>query len=56
MSGCKEEACAIAYCELSEWQKQLISKVFQNYYCMGLAEIAEEDEDIKELFKKLRII
>ena len=33
-----------------------ISDVFQNYYCMGLAEIAEEDETCKSLFEKAGLI
>ena len=41
---------------LTESEKFLISKVFQNYYCMGISEIAEEDETAKSLFWKLGII
>ena len=41
---------------LTEQEKGLISKVFQNYYCMGIYEIAEEDEAAKSLFKKVGLI
>jgi len=41
---------------LTEQEKSLISKVFQNYYCMGICEIAEEDETAKSLFKKVGLI
>ena len=41
---------------ITEHEKSLISKVFQNYYCMGLSEIAEEDETAKSLFKKVGLI
>ena len=33
-----------------------ISSIFQNYYCMGLEEIAEEDETCKNLFEKVGLI
>lgn len=33
-----------------------ISSVFQNYYCLGLSEIAEEDEVCCSLFEKLGLI
>ena len=41
---------------LTEREKNLISKVFQNYYCMGLSEIAEEDETAKRVFQKVGLI
>ncbi len=40
----------------TEGEKYRVSKVFQNYYCMGLYEIAEEDECCKTLFEKLGLI
>ena len=33
-----------------------ISSVFQNYYCIGLSEIAEEDEVCCSLFEKLGLL
>ena len=30
-----------------------ISKVYQNYYCMGINEIAEENETAKSIFIKI---
>lgn len=42
--------------ELTEREVYLISKVFQNYYCMGISEIAEEDETAKSLFEKIGLI
>ena len=39
--------------EFTDGEKHLISKVFQNYYCMGLMDIAEEDETAKSLFIKV---
>ena len=40
---------------LTEQEKYNISKVYQNYYCMGINEIAEEDEIAKSIFEKLNI-
>lgn len=34
----------------------LISKIFQSYYCMGIYEIAEEDETAKSIFEKIGLI
>lgn len=42
--------------ELTEFEKYNISKVYQNYYCMGIDEIAEEDETAKQVFIKCGII
>jgi hypothetical protein len=42
--------------ELTEREVYLISKVFQNYYCIGINEIAEEDETAKSLFEKIGLI
>lgn len=42
--------------ELTEMEVYLISKVFQNYYCMGIYEIAEEDETARSLFEKIGLI
>lgn len=42
--------------ELTDREVYLISKVFQNYYCMGIYEIAEEDETAKSLFEKIGLI
>lgn len=33
-----------------------ISKVYQNYYCMGIDEIAEENEIAKSIFIKIGLI
>lgn len=33
-----------------------ISKIYQNYYCMGIDEIAEEDETAKSIFEKIGLI
>lgn len=33
-----------------------ISSVFQNYFCMGISEIAEEDEVCCSLFEKLGLL
>lgn len=33
-----------------------ISSVFQNYYCIGLSEIAEEDDVCCSLFEKLGLL
>lgn len=38
---------------LTEQELYLVSKVFQNYYCMGIDEIAKDDETAKTLFKKI---
>lgn len=42
--------------ELTDMEIYLISKVFQNYYCMGINEIAEEDETARSLFEKIGLI
>lgn len=42
--------------ELTEMEVYLISKVFQNYYCMGICEIAKEDETARSLFEKIGLI
>lgn len=41
---------------ISEDEKYNISKVYQNYYCMGIYEIAEEDETAKSIFEKIGLI
>lgn len=41
---------------LDEREIWKISSVFQNYYCIGLSEIAEEDEVCCGLFEKLGLI
>lgn len=41
---------------LTEREVYLISKIFQNYYCMGIEEIAEEDAIAKSLFIKIGLI
>lgn len=41
---------------LTEREVYLISKIFQNYYCMGIEEIAEEDDIAKSLFIKIGLI
>ena len=41
---------------LTEKEIYLILKVFQNYYCMGIEEIAEEDDTAKSLFIKIGLI
>lgn len=42
--------------KFTEDEQYLVSKVFQNYYCMGVYEIAEEDETAKSLFIKIGLI
>ena len=42
--------------ELTDMEIYLISKVFQNYYCMGINGIAEEDETARSLFEKIGLI
>ena len=55
--GQYEKGYADAKAELiTEREVYLISKVFQNYYCMGIYEIAEEDETAKSLFQKIGLI
>ena len=55
--GQYEKGYADAKAELiTEREVYLISKVFQNYYCMGIYEIAEEDETAKSLFEKIGLI
>lgn len=41
---------------LTEKEIYLISKIFQNYYCMGIEEIAEEDDIAKSIFIKIGLI
>ena len=41
---------------LTEKEIYLISKIFQNYYCMGIEEIAEENDTAKSLFIKIGLI
>jgi hypothetical protein len=42
--------------EFTNREKYNISKVYQNYYCMGIYEIAEEDETAASIFKKIGLI
>lgn len=42
--------------KLDEHEIWKISSVFQNYFCMGISEIAEEDEVCCSLFEKLGLI
>lgn len=42
--------------KLDEHEIWKISSVFQNYYCMGISEIAEEDEVCCSLFEKLGML
>lgn len=42
--------------EFTEQERYNISKVYQNYYCMGIYEIAEEDEVAKSIFEKIGVI
>lgn len=42
--------------KLDEHEIWKISSVFQNYYCMGISEIAEEDEVCCSLFEKLGLL
>ena len=37
----------------TEQEKYNISKVYQNYYCTGIDEIAEEDSHAKSIFEKI---
>lgn len=39
--------------KLTENEAYLISSVFQNYYHMGLEEMAKEDSRIESIFKKM---
>lgn len=41
---------------LTKREVYLISKIFQNYYCMGIDEIAEEDDIAKSIFIKIGLI
>jgi hypothetical protein len=41
---------------LSENEIYNISKVYQNYYCMGIDEIAEEDSHAKSIFEKIGLL
>lgn len=41
---------------ISEDSKYLISKVFQNYYNMGISEIAKEDDGARDLFGEIGLI
>jgi len=36
---------------ISERVLSKVSSALQNYYCMGISEIAEEDEDFREFFE-----
>ena len=40
----------------TENERWAVSKVFQNYYCDGLIEIAKDDDVIASLFIKLGLI
>lgn len=42
--------------KLDEHEVWKISSVFQNYFCMGISEIAEEDEVCCGLFEKLGLL
>ena len=42
--------------EFTDSERYNISKVYQNYYCMGIYEIAEEDEIAASIFKKVGLI
>lgn len=42
--------------KFTENEQWLVSKIFQNYYGMGLNEIAEEDDTAKSLFIKIGLI
>lgn len=42
--------------DFTERERDLVSDIFQNYYCMGIDEIAEENEIAESLFIKLGII
>ena len=41
---------------LTQREIDLILKIFQNYYCEGIKEIAEDDNTAKSLFVKLGIL
>ena len=41
---------------LTDSERYKISDVFQDHYCMGINEIAEEDETCKTLFQKVGIL
>ena len=40
----------------NEHERDRISGIFQNYFCMGIDEIAEEDETSKSIFEKVGIL
>lgn len=42
--------------KFTEDEKWRISDIFQNYYCMGIGEIAEESETCKSIFQKVGLI
>lgn len=42
--------------DFTERERDLVSDIFQNYYCMSIDEIAEENETAESLFIKLGII
>ena len=42
--------------DFTERERDLVSNVFQNYYYMGIDEIADENETAESLFIKLGII
>ena len=41
---------------LTRVEAYIISKVFQNYFKLGIEEIAEKDETVASLFKKVGLI
>ena len=41
---------------ITDNERELVSKVFQNYYCMGISEIAEENETANSLFEKIGLL
>jgi len=42
--------------EFTENETWNIAKVYQNYYCMGIEEIAEEDPTAKSIFIKVGLL
>lgn len=42
--------------EFTVYEIYFISKVFQNYYCAGIEEIAENEELAASIFRKLGLI
>lgn len=40
----------------TDFERDKLSDILQNYYCEGLNEIAEEDETLKSIMQKVGLI